>query len=161
MVIRFDEDALAPGGRQGITGSSFLYAIYDPSSGSCTMARAGHLLPALATPDGHVTFAEVPPGPPLGLGGLPFETAELHLPVGSRLVFFTDGVLQGHHPDIDIGLEHLPRALTGPGHTAETYEAVLGALLPQQSSRRNRPLLYDRPISGAVDPSARTIAAVG
>ncbi len=35
---------------------------------------------ALVRPDGEVEFLDLPAGPPLGLGGLPFETAELELP---------------------------------------------------------------------------------
>ncbi|WP_228022885.1 SpoIIE family protein phosphatase, partial [Streptomyces acidicola] len=39
-----------------ITGATCLYAIYDPVTGMCTIARAGHLGPALVHPDGTVTF---------------------------------------------------------------------------------------------------------
>ncbi|MFJ3824313.1 SpoIIE family protein phosphatase [Streptomyces nodosus] len=37
-------------------------------------------------------------GPPLGLGGLPLETAELRLPEGSRLVLCTGGLVEGPRP---------------------------------------------------------------
>nr|WP_286247552.1 SpoIIE family protein phosphatase [Streptomyces graminofaciens] len=33
----------------------------------------------------------IPAGPPLGLGGLPFETTEITLPEGSLLALHTDG----------------------------------------------------------------------
>lgn len=63
-----------------------LYAIYDPVSRTCSLASAGHIPPAVVTPqtaDGAapaspaspaspaVNFPELPIGPPLGLGGLP------------------------------------------------------------------------------------------
>ncbi|MEV6741431.1 SpoIIE family protein phosphatase [Streptomyces sp. NPDC051104] len=86
--------------------------------------------------DGTAAFPELTPGPPLGLGGLLFETAELQLPARSRLVFYTDGLLEGHRRDIDVGIETLRRALAVPDRPAEeTCEAVLDAmLLPARSS---------------------------
>jgi anti-sigma regulatory factor (Ser/Thr protein kinase) len=66
---------------------------------------------------------------------MPFETAELLLPVGSRLVFYTDGLLEEHRRDIDVGVENLRRALAVPDRSPEeTCEAVLDALLPARSS---------------------------
>ncbi|BCK73661.1 hypothetical protein Srufu_076140 [Streptomyces libani subsp. rufus] len=72
-----------------VVGATCLYAVYDPVSGRCTLARAGHPPPVVVTPDGRVDFPELPAGPPLGLGGLPFEAAELELPEGSLLALYT------------------------------------------------------------------------
>jgi serine phosphatase RsbU (regulator of sigma subunit) len=69
----------------GEVGATCLYAVYDPVSGRCSIARAGHPPPVLATPDGTVGLLDVPAGPPLGLGGLPFEVAEFDLAAGSVL----------------------------------------------------------------------------
>jgi len=92
----------------------------------CTVARAGHPPPALIRPDGTVEFPDVPAGPPLGLGGLPFETAELKLDEGSRLVLYTDGLVEDRERDIDVGLEMLRTALTRAGDSPEdTCRAVL------------------------------------
>ncbi|MER8012321.1 ROK family protein [Streptomyces sp. NPDC094149] len=111
LVARVDRDETAAGD-QGITGAACLYAIYDPVSGRVTVARAGHMGPALVGPDGSVAFPEVPASPPLGLGGsLPIETAELQIPAGSRLVLFTDGLIEDRHRDIDTGLALLRRTL--------------------------------------------------
>ncbi|MGR8012008.1 SpoIIE family protein phosphatase [Streptomyces hypolithicus] len=88
-----DGDELPYDEAQGVT---CLYAVYDPVNGICRMARAGHPPPAVVDPaTGSVTFPDLPAGPPLGLGGLPFETAELALPEGSLLALFTDGLVQG------------------------------------------------------------------
>ncbi|HEV7628114.1 MAG TPA: SpoIIE family protein phosphatase, partial [Streptomyces sp.] len=92
LVARLDQDAIAAGDESAITGATCLYAIYDPVSRACVMARAGHPMPALARPDGTVDFPDAPAGLPLGIGGLPFESVELQLPQGSRLVLFTDGL---------------------------------------------------------------------
>ncbi|MEV7612187.1 SpoIIE family protein phosphatase [Streptomyces sp. NPDC089799] len=117
---------------QGITGATCLCAVYDPVSGRATAASAGHPGPALAHPDGTVSFPEVPVSPPLGLGaGLPMETAELVLPEGSMLALFTDGLIESRDRDPDAGLAALRAALTGPGRTPEEVCAsVVDAMLP-------------------------------
>ncbi|WP_317259546.1 MULTISPECIES: PP2C family protein-serine/threonine phosphatase [Streptomyces] len=66
-------------------GVTCLYAIYDPVSQHCVMGRAGHLPPVLVTPDGHAELVELPTGPPLDLGALPFECADIELREGAML----------------------------------------------------------------------------
>jgi anti-sigma regulatory factor (Ser/Thr protein kinase) len=96
------------------------------------MASAGHPPPALVHPDGRVEFPEPATGPPLGLAVLPFETVELTPEEGSRLVLYTDGLVEDRERDIDAGLELLRAALAGhPGRTPEqTCTDVLDAMLP-------------------------------
>ncbi|POX61631.1 histidine kinase [Streptomyces sp. Ru62] len=131
LVGRLDQDDETPvTGASVVTGATCLYAIYDPVSRLCTMARAGHPPPALVRPDGGVEFLDVPAGPPLGLGGLPFETAELELPEDSRLVLYTDGLVEDRERDIDEGLGLLRDALLrAPGASPEdTCRTVLDRL---------------------------------
>ncbi|MFJ9968987.1 SpoIIE family protein phosphatase [Streptomyces avermitilis] len=118
-------------GVTGIVGATCLYAIYDPTTQQCTMARAGHPPPALVRSDGTVTFPDLPAGPPLGLGGLPFESAEIHLPEHSQLVLYTDGLIEDRLRDIDVALEDLRRALAHPDRAPEdTCQAVIDAVAP-------------------------------
>ncbi|WP_217251311.1 SpoIIE family protein phosphatase/ATP-binding protein [Streptomyces sp. AC602_WCS936] len=132
LVGRIDQDEAADDSAP-VTGATCLYAIYDPVSRVCVLARAGHPPPALIRPDGTVEFPEVPAGPPLGLGGLPFETTELRLAEGSRLVLYTDGLVETREHDIDVGLEHLRRALETAGQSPEeTCRTVLDARLPDR-----------------------------
>ncbi|MER6052547.1 SpoIIE family protein phosphatase [Streptomyces sp. NPDC001793] len=131
------DTSLVGDGVAGITGATCLYAIYDPVGGRVTLARAGHPGPALVLPDGTVSFPEVPVSPPLGLGGgLPVETVELALPEGSRLVLYTDGLVEDRERDIDTGLELLRTTLAdGPDRSPEeTCTAVLDAVLPADPS---------------------------
>ncbi|MBU7596760.1 SpoIIE family protein phosphatase [Streptomyces sp. P38-E01] len=148
-----------------VTGATCIYAIYDPVTRRCTMARAGHHQPAILRPDGTAEFAEVPGGPPLGLGGMPFETLELDLPVGSTLVLYTDGLVEERRRDIDEGLAKLRETLAGhPDRTPEGIcESLLGALLPVRPKDdvallvgRTKALDSDRVASWEVpsDPSA-------
>ncbi|MDT3397760.1 SpoIIE family protein phosphatase [Streptomyces sp. B1866] len=138
LIVSIDHDDAAEGGPGGgvITGATCLYAIYDPVSRRCAMARAGHPPPALVRPDGTVEYVELPAGPPLGLGGLPFETTELELPEGSHLVLYTDGLVEKRDRDIETGLELLRRSLARrPDRTPEeTCQAVLEAMLPDRPS---------------------------
>jgi serine phosphatase RsbU (regulator of sigma subunit)/PAS domain-containing protein/anti-sigma regulatory factor (Ser/Thr protein kinase) len=136
LVTRIDQDEATEAEGDGITGATCLYAIYDPVSGRCTVARAGHPGPALVRPDGTVDFPELPGGPPLGVGGLPFEAAELRLSEGSRLVLYTDGLVEDRDRDIDAGLETLRAVLADGGDRSpeETCRAVLDALPPGRPS---------------------------
>ncbi|MEV5122355.1 SpoIIE family protein phosphatase [Streptomyces decoyicus] len=134
LVGRLDRDE---GGEEpsadstGIIGATCLYAIYDPTSQQCVMARSGHPPPALVHPDGTVTFPDLPAGPPLGLGGLPFETAEFAVPEGSQLVLYTNGLIEDRHRDVDTALDQLRRALAHPTRPPEeTCEAVVRAVVP-------------------------------
>ncbi|WP_439145523.1 SpoIIE family protein phosphatase [Streptomyces virginiae] len=114
----------------GVTGATCLYAVYDPVSGRCRMASAGHPGPALIRPGGDVEFPELPAGLPLGVGGMPFEAAEFTLPEGSRLVLFTDGLVEDRDRDFDSGLRLLGEALARPGRSPDqACSDVLAAML--------------------------------
>ncbi|WP_329531008.1 SpoIIE family protein phosphatase [Streptomyces sp. NBC_01450] len=130
-----EEDTAIDPGLETVTDlvATCVYVVYDPISHRCTVASAGHPPPAVVTPDGTVDFLDVPPGPPLGVGGLPFEVTERELPEGSLLALYTDGLAEACGRDIDAGLEQLRRALTGPAdQPEEVCEAVLDSLLHGQ-----------------------------
>ncbi|WP_336109649.1 sodium/proline symporter PutP [Streptomyces sp. PTD9-10] len=111
-------------------GATCLYAVYDPVSRLCTMARAGHLPPMIVAPDGAAEILDLPAGPPLGLGYLPFEAIETELEDGSLLALYTDGLIESVDRDIDVGLSRLGDALEAPLPTlAETGERVIDSLL--------------------------------
>ena len=130
LVGRLDRDD--PDGKgAGVIGATCLYAVYDPTVQRCLMARAGHPPPALVRPDGTVTYPDLPAGPPLGLGGLPFDAVEVDLPAGSQLVLYTDGLIEDRHRDVDLVLEQLREALAHPERAPEeTCQAVLDTVAP-------------------------------
>ncbi|MFJ2264961.1 SpoIIE family protein phosphatase [Streptomyces sp. NPDC087849] len=133
LVTRTDQDEAAGGDNTEIAGATCLYAIYDAVSGNCSVARAGHPGPVLVLPDGTVEFPEVPAGLPLGIGGMPFEAAEFHVPEGSRLVLYTDGLIDLRDRDLDAGMELLCETLARRDRTPEeTCDDVLEAMLPDQ-----------------------------
>ncbi|WP_335937359.1 SpoIIE family protein phosphatase [Streptomyces sp. PTD5-9] len=132
LVLRLGEEE-PEGEASGTTvlGATCLYAIYDPVTQRCTMARAGHPPPAVVSTDGRVSFPELPPGPPLGLGGMPFETAEIDLPEGSLIALYTDGLIEGRDRDAELGMTRLSGALAQRGLPLDALcETVVEQLLP-------------------------------
>ncbi|WP_406840552.1 SpoIIE family protein phosphatase [Streptomyces sp. AHU1] len=114
-----------------VLGATCVYAVYDPVSRRCSLARAGHPAPLVSTPDGQVTVLDLPAGPPLGLGGLPFEMYDLDLPEGSLLTLYTDGLLEARDGDVDAALENLRECLAHSADPLElTCHGVVEALLP-------------------------------
>ncbi|MFH9001951.1 SpoIIE family protein phosphatase [Streptomyces afghaniensis] len=135
LVIHLASD-LQPAGRfqpTGEFGATCLYTVYDPVSRRFTMASAGHPLPLIISPDGTRTPARAQPGPPLGIGGLPFEATELELPEGSLLALFTDGLVGSRERDVDQGITELLRVLDHAVPSLEGLcDTVMDAILPER-----------------------------
>jgi PAS domain S-box-containing protein len=136
LVIRNTEESGGIG-NQGISalGGTCLYAVYDPVTRQCTMARAGHPPPAIVEPDGTVVIPEVPAGAPLGLGAVAFESVEVELPEGSVIALYTDGLVETRDHDIDTGMQRLCNAVAQPGlELEELCTAVVDFMLPEAPS---------------------------
>ncbi|MFD5813537.1 SpoIIE family protein phosphatase [Streptomyces sp. NPDC127038] len=144
LVVRLSAEA----GAEGITGevgATCVYAVYDPVSRRCTLASAGHPPPVVLPPDGPPRQIDVPPGPALGLGGLPFESAELDLPEGTVLALYTDGLLESRDRDVDAGLRLFCQALQESSRNLEgAAHAILKALLPAGGAPDDVALLLAR-----------------
>ncbi|MEE1754686.1 SpoIIE family protein phosphatase [Streptomyces sp. SP18CS02] len=113
-------------------GVTCLYAVYDPVTGRCVMARAGHPPPAVVDPaTGTVRYPDLPAGQPIGFGGLPFESAELTLPEGSLLALFTDGLIEGRGRDRDAELDALRTVLADHRRPLEELcDQAVATMLP-------------------------------
>ncbi|MER6437532.1 SpoIIE family protein phosphatase [Streptomyces sp. NPDC001185] len=115
-----EEDADASDQPPAVVGATCLYAVYDPVTRRCVMARAGHPPPVIIDPRGEVTVPDLPTGTPLGTGlGVPFESVELELPEGSLLALYSDGLVESRDRDIDVGIRRLGTALSQPGRSLE------------------------------------------
>ncbi|MDF6041013.1 SpoIIE family protein phosphatase [Streptomyces sp. JH14] len=138
VVIRLNAEAPTVSGPHstGDVGATCLYAIYDPVSRRCSLARAGHSLPVVRRPDGTVDFLDLPGGPPLGLGNLPFEAVEVELPEGSILALYTDGLIEGHAGDTGEKVDLLRQPLAQPAESLEAVcDTVLDAMVPGRSEK--------------------------
>ncbi|MEU8946116.1 SpoIIE family protein phosphatase [Streptomyces sp. NPDC048489] len=112
-----------------------LYMVYDPISRRCTAARAGHPPPAVVRPGEGARFLDLPAGPPLGVGGLPFETAEMHLPEGSLLALYTDGLVESPRHCLDERLERLLEILS---ESKPTLQEACAHVLDRLADDRTR-----------------------
>ncbi|GHH84550.1 hypothetical protein GCM10018793_49240 [Streptomyces sulfonofaciens] len=172
-----DTDGMAPSDQDAeLTvgfGATCLYAVYDPVSRVCALARAGHPMPAVITPEGSVDILDVPAGPPLGLGGLPFEATEVTLPEGSVLALYSDGLIESRQEDVDEGIARLHRALARPAARLEDICATVVDALPPERRTDDIALLvactraldadhvatWDLPADPAVVSRARTLVS--
>ncbi|MFE4688758.1 SpoIIE family protein phosphatase [Streptomyces sp. NPDC056749] len=100
-----------------------LYAVYDPVAHRITIANAGHPPPVLLHLGGRAEVLRVPPGAPIGVGGVDFEAVELDAPAGATLLLYTDGLVESRLRDVWTGIEILRERLattaqlTGPDHS--------------------------------------------
>ena len=139
-LVRAEDDSSL---HESVLGSTCLVAIYDPVARRCAMASAGHPPPVLVQPDGTATLVKLEPGPPLGIGGLPFEVTEIPMPPTALLALYTDGLIQHDRGDIGIGIEtlrvHLERMAptTTSGNLRTTAERLV------KTVTRGDPLLDD------------------
>ncbi|GAA2499463.1 PP2C family protein-serine/threonine phosphatase [Streptomyces gobitricini] len=86
------------------------YATYHRGTRTLRYTRAGHPPPLLIHGDGTTEYLRAALAPPLG--PVPFTRypqAEITLPPGSTLVFYTDGLIERRGESLDIGLDRLAR----------------------------------------------------
>ncbi|KAF4410722.1 ATP-binding SpoIIE family protein phosphatase, partial [Streptomyces lycii] len=99
-----------------------MYAVYDPVAHRIVIANAGHPPPVLLHLGGRAEVLRVPPGAPIGVGGVDFEAVELDAPAGATLLLYTDGLVESRLRDVWTGIEQLREKLvatarlTGPDH---------------------------------------------
>ncbi|MBP0458220.1 ATP-binding SpoIIE family protein phosphatase [Streptomyces montanisoli] len=111
-----------------------MYVVYDPVAHRITIANAGHPPPILLHMGGRAEVLKVPPGAPIGVGGVDFEAVELDAPSGATLLLYTDGLVESRLRDVWTGIEQLRERLeatsrlTGPDH-APPLEALCDDVL--------------------------------
>ncbi|MFI8206620.1 SpoIIE family protein phosphatase [Streptomyces sp. NPDC085937] len=157
-----------PDGDVAELGATCLYAVYDPVGRRLAVAAAGHPAPALLLPDGTCRLVPVNAGPPLGVGGLPFEATELDVPEGSVVALYTDGLVEGRDRDIDHATRELCRSLTVPVQSLDDLcDVVLKQVLPEEPGddvvlllARTRALGAGQVATRDVPQDAEAVAAV-
>ncbi|MQS05865.1 SpoIIE family protein phosphatase [Streptomyces alkaliphilus] len=121
-----------------------LYAVHDPATGECAIAKAGHVPPVLLTRDGSTGRlsarpVEVPDGPPIGVPGALHEEIRVHMPADSVLVLYTDGLIEKRGEDITDGLDRLCHTLTGLGGGELSLEKLCDTVLTTLVPEAGRP----------------------
>ncbi|MFI5999313.1 SpoIIE family protein phosphatase [Streptomyces sp. NPDC051366] len=155
-----------------VLGATCLYAVYDPVTRQCAAATAGHPPPFLLPPGEEPVSVGMVPGPPLGVGGVPFEVTEFGVRPGSMLAFFTDGLVGSRGGDIDEGMERLKVSLAEAGAGADPSrplggigQSVFDEVRPQTPVddaalllARIRPLSSDQVAEWELEPDLSLVA---
>lgn len=97
------------------------HAVLDPATGDLDYASAGHPPPLISSGCGHAEYLAVAPATILGASpDTAFTATHRRLPPGTRLLLYTDGLVEDRHRDIDEGLTALAAALQrSSGQSAE------------------------------------------
>ncbi|WP_428961430.1 SpoIIE family protein phosphatase [Micromonospora fluostatini] len=101
---------------------------FSPRTGRLRYASAGHPSPLLIRGDAVVFLHDRALGPPVGaIPDTRYRTVEGELPPGSRLLLYTDGLIEDRHVGIDVALDQLRAdAASGGEHVADLVETVVG-----------------------------------
>lgn len=107
-----------------------LYAVYDPIRSELQIANAGHIPPVVVrAADGRSELLDLPTGAPIGVGGVPFETATVRVGPGDRLVLCTDGLVEVRGQDIGAGLAALCESAAHPAASMDrACDTIIRAL---------------------------------
>ncbi|WP_266660666.1 SpoIIE family protein phosphatase [Streptomyces sp. NBC_01443] len=155
-----------------VLGATCLYAVYDPVTRQCAAATAGHPPLLLLPPGEEPVSVGLVPGPPLGVGGVPFEVTEFGVRPGSMLAFFTDGLVESRGGDIEEGMERLKVSLAEAGAGADQSrplggisQSVFDEVRPQAPVddaalllARIRPLSSDQVAEWELEPDLSLVA---
>ncbi len=97
---------------------TLVYAVLDPASRTLTFANAGHLPPLLVSGD-QTHFLDTERGLPLGLTAGDYSETVVHLSLGSRLVFYSDGITEAvNAAGEEYGRERLVDHVSGDNASA-------------------------------------------
>jgi anti-sigma regulatory factor (Ser/Thr protein kinase) len=109
-----------------------VYAVFDPADRCLRFANAGHLPPVIATPGGHCELVGGNENPPLGIGPFNMNQHEVSLAPGTRVLLYTDGLVERRGEDLDLGIETLMRHMAGmTGPVDGVPEELVAAMLPE------------------------------
>ncbi|MEW1910593.1 SpoIIE family protein phosphatase [Kitasatospora sp. NPDC085895] len=154
--------------------ASCLYLVYDPVTGRCSAAAAGHPPLVPIARDGSLLDFEVPVGPALGRGGGEgYEAVHAELPEGSLLALHTRGLTAGSDDGDRSGRNRLRRLLAHPDRSLrELCDDVAYAAVPHRLDEdallllartklfgSDRVALWTLPADPAVVSTARTLVS--
>ncbi|MEK6229202.1 MAG: SpoIIE family protein phosphatase [Actinomycetota bacterium] len=101
----------------------------SPELDSMRLASAGHLPPLVVDANGVATFMEGRGSVPLGVSRGTYEEAEVPLGPASRLILYTDGLVEDRGSSIDAGLEALREAAAdGPSDPEALCASIVATL---------------------------------
>jgi serine phosphatase RsbU (regulator of sigma subunit)/HAMP domain-containing protein len=128
--------------------ATVIFAVVDTERRTLRVANAGHPPPLRLNPDGSACFFEQESGLPIGaLPGSVYEETEISLPVGSRLVLYTDGLVEDRNMALSEGLERLRQAAAeAPSGIEEFCDFVVDRLAQGRDVQDDIALLAIGPV---------------
>ncbi|MFI9808385.1 SpoIIE family protein phosphatase [Streptomyces sp. NPDC052301] len=140
--------------RDSQTTATMVLARYDPARHLLNWAQAGHPPPLLVR-HGEVRYLNRPGGMLLGASAAPvYDSAELLLEPGDRLLLYTDGLVERPGEGLDAGFDRLAEAVRTHGCGEDgSLDALLASMLPDD--RRDDVCVLDirMPPEGMADPA--------
>jgi serine phosphatase RsbU (regulator of sigma subunit) len=119
--------------RPGVLFATAALVIVDVADGTLMYATAGHPPPLVQLPIGEVRRLDGANAPIIGGSPTRRTAATMAFPVGSRLVMFTDGLVENRDRPFDAGIDQLasslsvlPRSLSSSDLTDALLRALLG-----------------------------------
>jgi serine phosphatase RsbU (regulator of sigma subunit)/anti-sigma regulatory factor (Ser/Thr protein kinase) len=115
-------------------GATLSILALDPAAEELEVVTAGHLPPLLIEPDGHTRLLEQTPGLPVGVRiGHHYKACRYPFPTGSRLLLYTDGLIERRNELIDEGFQRLTGAAqAAAGRTDSSFaDRVYRALIDE------------------------------
>ena len=111
------------------------YAELELASGRMRYACGGHPPPVIVDPEGHAELLEGGRSAPLGAARGPRPDAEVALAPGTRLVFYTDGLVERRNRSLERGLALLVEEAgrRRVDSAARLADGILEALLPGET----------------------------
>jgi len=131
--------------------ATLLLVAYDPRTARMTMASAGHPPPLVQRPGRAPEYLDGGGGAPLGAIAEPlYPETEADLPAGSRLLLYTDGLVERRGEPLDDGLRRLANAVRrGPEKLDELADQILAELLGDRGPEDDVALLVVRALASA------------
>jgi serine phosphatase RsbU (regulator of sigma subunit) len=141
--------------RDGQITATMVLARYNPERHVFAWAQAGHLPPLLVR-DGQARYLDRPGGMLLGASAAPvYESAELRLEPGDRLLLYTDGLVERPGESLQAGLDRLAEAVRAQGPAESgSLDALLTTMIADE--RRDDVCVLDirMPVDDVADANA-------
>jgi PAS domain S-box-containing protein len=115
---------------------TLLYLVVDPAAGVARWVNAGHLPPLLVGGNRRPRFLEGSSSVPLGVLPFPsYEEMSVAMEPGSKLVLYTDGLVEVPGAHIDEGMSRLVREVkSAPEEPRALCRYLLGQLVPARGA---------------------------
>ncbi len=97
--------------RPGLLLATAALAVIDVAAETVTFATAGHPPPVLRLPDGEIRLLDSANAPIIGGAGIHSVAGVMAFPIGSRLVLFTDGLVERRDRQFDVGIAQVAGVL--------------------------------------------------